>query len=206
MAKTPLKQLIHLETVGFLFVFAAVQFLRHLYPLSHRQLIGILFGSVNGSIWEQTKPLLLAVLLWGLLELLCVTQDRHRLAVIRTAAVFAAVVCSLLCSALGRSMGLAGDNLPITLLSIAAASAVTLLLYRLPFAWETLFLPAVFLLFLFLSLFFSFTPFPPQHPLFEDPATGLYGIIPTHIDIGAAVLSGNFGESANILPKSLSYF
>ena len=44
---------------------------------------------------------------------------------------------------------------------------------------------ALGLLFLFGAMYFCFTAVPPHIDLFKDPVTGMYGIIPKNIDVGA---------------------
>lgn len=41
------------------------------------------------------------------------------------------------------------------------------------------------LLFLFIVMYFCFTAVPPHLDIFKDPVTGMYGIIPENIDVGA---------------------
>lgn len=45
------------------------------------------------------------------------------------------------------------------------------------------------LLFLFMIMYFCFTAVPPHIDIFKDPITGLYGIIPENIDVGAYFMS-----------------
>ena len=64
----PNKKYLLLEICGGLFTAAASVFMQHLYSLSGKELIGILFGAVNGSVWEACKTLLLPFFIWSLLE------------------------------------------------------------------------------------------------------------------------------------------
>ena len=57
------KKLIKFEIGGIFFVLIMSVFLQNLYILSDRQLIGVMFGSVNDSIWETAKTLLLPFIL-----------------------------------------------------------------------------------------------------------------------------------------------
>ena len=45
------------------------------------------------------------------------------------------------------------------------------------------------MLLLIFIMYFSFSAFPPRMDLFLDKESGMYGIIPEHIDIGAEALS-----------------
>ena len=61
------KYLTELEMGGILFCFLASLLMKQLYTLTDGHLIGVLFGAVNNSVWEQAKTLLLPYLLWGML-------------------------------------------------------------------------------------------------------------------------------------------
>ena len=64
------KKILLLEAAGGVFTAAASLFMQHLYSLSGQELLGILFGAVNGSVWEACKTLLFPFLIWALLEAL----------------------------------------------------------------------------------------------------------------------------------------
>ena len=52
------KTLMKLEISGIFFILIMSVFMQNLYSISDRGLIGVLFGSVNDSIWETAKTLL----------------------------------------------------------------------------------------------------------------------------------------------------
>ena len=159
--------------------------MRRLYDWTDGELLGILFGSVNGSAWELCKTLLLPFLIWSLLELLTLRFSFHRFAVAKTAALYALGALYLLLSKLagGTAAGI---------IAVIGAFALSFLLYSSSARLRGLFAPALALLFLFVALYFSFTPFPPRHEFFRDGATGMYGIIPKHFDYGAAALDASY--------------
>ena len=170
------KKIIPLECGGFLFVLAASAFMRRLYEWNNHELLGILFGAVNGSIWESCKTLLLPYLLWGLIEILAVRVSLYRFTVAKTAGLYLLGVLYLALRLCGMHGAVAA------VLSLAAGFAVSSALYGSNLHLRELFAPAIALLFLFVALYFSLTPFPPKTALFLDPATGMYGIIPEHLD------------------------
>ena len=170
------KKIIPLECGGFLFVLAASAFMRRFYEWNNHELLGILFGAVNGSIWESCKTLLLPYLLWGLIELLAVRVSLYRFTASKTAGLYLTGILYLALRLCGMHTAVAA------VLSLAAGFAVSAALYCSDIDLRGLFAPAVALLFLFVALYFSLTPFPPQHMIFVDPATGMYGIIPEHLD------------------------
>ena len=161
--------------------------MKQLYALTDGHLIGVLFGAVNNSVWEQTKTLLLPYLLWGLLELLSVQPSMKRLTAAKTLSLY--LLGGLLCGGglLLRPCG-AAANTAFSLAAVTFCSLFSLWLYRSPLYLKNLFAPCVLLLFLFVSLYFSFTPFPPQLALFRDDETGMFGIIPIYMDKGAVIL------------------
>ena len=181
------KYLTELEMGGILFCFLVSVLMKQLYALTDGHLIGVLFGAVNNSVWEQTKTLLLPYLLWGLLELLSVQPSMKRLTAAKTLSLY--LLGGLLCGGglLLRPCG-AAANTAFSLAAVTFCSLFSLWLYRSPLYLKNLFAPCVLLLFLFVSLYFSFTPFPPQLALFRDDETGMFGIIPIYMDKGAVIL------------------
>ena len=181
------KYLTELEMGGILFCFLVSILMKQLYALTDGHLIGVLFGAVNNSVWEQTKTLLLPYLLWGLLELLSVQPSMKRLTAAKTLSLY--LLGGLLCGGglLLRPCG-AAANTAFSLAAVTFCSLFSLWLYRSPLYLKNLFAPCVLLLFLFVSLYFSFTPFPPQLALFRDDETGMFGIIPIYMDKGAVIL------------------
>ena len=181
------KYLTELEMGGILYCFLVSILMKQLYALTDGHLIGVLFGAVNNSVWEQTKTLLLPYLLWGLLELLSVQPSMKRLTAAKTLSLY--LLGGLLCGGglLLRPCG-AAANTAFSLAAVTFCSLFSLWLYRSPLYLKNLFAPCVLLLFLFVSLYFSFTPFPPQLALFRDDETGMFGIIPIYMDKGAVIL------------------
>ena len=181
------KYLIEMEMGGILFCFIVSLLMKNLYELSGGHLIGVLFGAVNGSVWEQAKTLLLPYLSWGMLELLSLQPPMKRLTVVRTLSLW--LLSALLCGGglLLRNCGGAA-NTAFSLAAVGGCTLFSIWLFRSPLKLRELFAPCVLLLFLFVSAYFSFTPFPPQLGLFEDPETGMFGIIPIYLDKGAVFL------------------
>ena len=65
------KKLMYLEIAGILFIVIMSVFMQNLLDLSGHTLIGVMFGSVNDSIWEIEKTLLFPYLLWAGIANLC---------------------------------------------------------------------------------------------------------------------------------------
>lgn len=183
------KTLLFLEIVGILFVLLCSFFMSKLYSLCGGQLLGVMFGSVNQSVWESCKILLLPYLIWALIELLSVSPSMRRFTAVKTVSLY---FLGFFC--IGLSL-IFGYSFPVAVISVTASFALSVILYRSGVKLEAFFPESVFLLFLFWAVYFSFTPFPPHNAVFLDKTTGLYGIIPSHIDAGAAVLDAMYVQT-----------
>ena len=177
-----------MEIGGILFCALYTFFAERLYELSGKGLVGVLFGSVNDSPWENIKPLLLAYLLWGIIETLSLQPPLHRFAVAKTASLYLLGGLLLLgafilnvCDTPTYSFAF----FAMRLIALCTSVAVSMLIYNSNIDYNFFFAPCVFLLFLFLACYFSLTPFPLKNILFMDSKTGLYGLIPYYYDIGA---------------------
>ena len=179
------KALLICEICGIFFVSACSLFMSRLYELSGKNLVGVMFGSVNQSVWESCKLLLLPYLLWSLIELLSLSPHMRRFTAVKTLSLYF-LGLSYICARL--FFGYEHQSAITAVVCSAAAFALSFLLYCSKPDFSALFPPSVFLLFLFWAIYFSFTPFPPKNIIFLDPKTGLYGIIPRHIDLGASAL------------------
>ena len=183
------KALLITEIVGVFFVLLSSLFMSKLNSLCGGNLIGMMFGSVNQSVWESCKTLLLPYLIWGMIELLSLSPHMHRFTVVKTITLY-----SLGLSYIGIRLLLGYDKpgIIVAVICVVLSFALSLFLYSSKFDLSPLFPVSVFLLFLFWAVYFSFTPFPPQNAVFLDSESGLYGIIPTHIDLGAAALDAMY--------------
>lgn len=189
------KKLLPNEIFGVIFTLAGYVFMKNLYELTGRGLEGALFGCVNNSVWENIKALVLPFTVGAIIESLCIGAEFHRL-------VSAKVISLYFLSALYAGFGYLllkleqfGGNTPYILAAIAVLCAYLLsfALMKSPLMIQKFFPVALFLLFLIMSFYFCFTPFPPENELFRDPSTGLYGIIPRGYDCGANALDAIYG-------------
>lgn len=183
--------MIKFEIAGIFFVLVMSVFLQNLYALSGHNLLGVMFGSVNNSIWELTKTLLLPFVLWSMIELLCLRPVFCRFVAAKTISLYCLAASYVLLCLIAALFGLDSGSLCEFIAAVLCISTASYLSYRLlnsHFKLKELFYPSIFLLFLFLAVFLSFTPFPPKLYIFMDRDTGLYGIIPDYIDKGAIAL------------------
>lgn len=185
-------RLLRAELAGAVLCTAASLFLRVFGSFCGGELIGVLFGSANASVWESGKALILPLLLWGVAVLLSLRPRFHRYLPVKVCAAAACWVLYLALCAACRLLWGRFLSAEVVLSGVCAlgCALLTCRLYGSDKKWERLFAPGLFTLFLMLAFYFSFTPFPPSSALFLDPETGMYGIIPEHIDRGAFALSG----------------
>lgn len=188
MVKDRLKKL---EIAGVFFVIILSIFLQNLYSITNRNLVGVMFGSVNHSIWEFTKTLLLPYFWWSMIELLSVRTPFRRFVVSKTISLYFLGISYILITLVTNLLGLCTNALPELVAAVACvamAQYLSLRLTRSDFNIKNLYMPSILLLLLFAALFLSFTVFPPEMYIFKDRDTGLYGIIPEYIDKGAIAL------------------
>lgn len=185
------KIIFKLEIGGIFFILILSVFMQNLYSLVNRELIGVLFGSVNDSIWETAKTLILPYALWGIIELLCIRLPFKRFVTAKVIALYYLGISYILLNLMFALLGMENDFLISFTSAIFCITTSLFLSYRLVFSnqkLENIFLPAFFMLMLLIAFYFSFTPFPPKMYIFKDRTTSLYGIIPKNIDAGAIVL------------------
>lgn len=174
-----------MELSGILFCMAATVFLRSIYSMTGEGTIGILFGSVNMSIWEQVKPIILSYILYGALELMCAKPYFRQFVTAKALGLYLAVFIYI---ALARILP-SDFNAPITLVSLAVGFILSKALTLKSGNIAGFFSVACFMLLLIFVMYFSFTAFPPKMNLFMDSQSGMYGIIPDSVDMGAVYLN-----------------
>lgn len=180
-----------LEIAGVFFVIILSIFLQNLYSITNRNLVGVMFGSVNHSIWEFTKTLLLPYFLWSMIELLSLRTPFRRFVVSKTISLYFLGISYIIITLVTNLLGLCTNALPELVAAVACVAMsqyLSLRLIRSDFNIKNLYMLSIFLLLLFAALFLSFTVFPPEMYVFKDRDTGLYGIIPEYIDKGAIAL------------------
>jgi hypothetical protein len=189
------KKLMYFEIAGILFIVIMSVFMQNLLDLSGHTLIGVMFGSVNDSIWEVEKTLLLPYLLWAGIELLCVKVPFRKFVVAKAVSLWSFCLSYSAICLLYSLTGAQAHFLPEFTAALICCTLALFISYRLTVGntnCEVLFYPAFFMLLLFVVLYCSLTPFPMHNYLFMDRATGLYGIIPENFDKGAVYLDSFF--------------
>ena len=141
------KKLLYFEIAGILFIVVMSVFMQNLLELSGHTLIGVMFGSVNDSIWEIEKTLLFPYLLWAGIELLCVKVPFRRFVTAKTIALWSfAVMYSAVCL-LYSLTGSQNHFLPEFTAALICCTLAFFISYRLTVGstkCEVLFYPAFF--------------------------------------------------------------
>lgn len=164
---------------GFLFTGITGTLLHFVYDWSKGSRFAALFSGVNESVWEHMKLLFFPMFVFALLENVFFGKKYGNFMQIRLRGILLGLMLIpvIYYTYLG-AFGVNADWFNICIFFIASASAYfyetrallreSKALFSSPFAMVILFLIA--------ALFFMFTFFPPQIPLFRDPVTGQYGI------------------------------
>ena len=167
------------EVCGCAAICLTAVYLRSAYELSGGSALGILFGSVNSSVWERVKSFSIAYTGWSVLQLLWLRTPFRPYVAAKCAGLYLLMggmtAFSLINAALFGSHSLWADILSSFALT-AAAQAMSLKLSKDWKKAEDFFAPALMLLMLYYVMFFSFTVFPPRLDLFRDPLTGGFGV------------------------------
>ncbi len=185
------KETVKMQIWGIIVVPLMIILFKNLYSLTNGALLGIFFGSVNNSMWEQTKVVMLSYFIWSLVEAVGKRSGFHRFAVSRMISIWLVGAFCILSYLLIYALGIENANLPRFICAIAVCFSAFALSARLEYGErkiEQLFLPCVFMMLLLIAVYCSFTVFPPHMVIFEDTAMGMYGIIPEYIDSGAIAL------------------
>ena len=62
------KETVKMRLWGLVIVPMMIIVFKNLYSLTNGALLGIFFGAVIGSMWEQTKVVMFSYLVWSLVE------------------------------------------------------------------------------------------------------------------------------------------
>lgn len=173
------------EIVGCGVISVAAIALRYLFRWFGPGALTILFGSVNGSVWEEIKVFSGAYIGYGLFELLWIRVGFRRYVVAKCAGLYGLmggiIAFHYLAGLLfGAATSKAEPIAAVVIVILAQLSASKLVLSDL--TPEEYFAPAVFLLLLYYLMFFSFTIYPPKAELFRDPTSGGFGYLENAVE------------------------
>ena len=168
------------QFAGFSLTALGGTLLHFLYDWTNGNVIAALFSGVNESTWEHMKLMFFPLFLFALVQSRFFKDTSHFWCVKLTGIWTALTLIPVLFYTYNGAFGKSPDWVNITIFFVSAAIA---------FLWETRLLKrerplckrpwlAFLVLCLIGILFVMFTFFPPTIPLFQDPLTGTYGIIP----------------------------
>lgn len=164
--------------IGFIFVSILGTILHFVYDWTGSGFVSALFSGVNESTWEHMKLLYFPLLIFAVIERFFF-KDKHDFWCVKLiGTVFGLLLIPIVFYTYNGIFGKSPDWVNISIFFIAAASVFILETWL--FKRNVINCRFPILAFIFICaigiLFFVFTFYPPQIPLFQDPMTGNYGI------------------------------
>lgn len=173
------------EIAGCAVISVAAIALRYLFRWFGPGALTILFGSVNGSVWEEIKVFSGAYVGYGLFELLWIRVGFRRYVAAKCAGLYGLMGGIVAFHYIGGVLFSAAVSKAEPIAAAAFVILAQILASRLvlsDMSLEEYFAPAVFLLMLYYLMFFSFTIYPPKAELFRDPMSGGFGYIENAVE------------------------
>lgn len=171
--------LVKWQFAGFLFTAAAGTLLHFLFDWTQQNLLAALFSAVNESVWEHMKLLFFPMFLFAIVqEHLSGEQFPNFWNVKLRGILYGLILIPVLFYTYTGVFGVRIDWINICIFYLADAASY-LLETRLLQKRKAVLLPSeasLLLLCLVALLFTILTFYPPSIPLFQDPATQLYGL------------------------------
>lgn len=172
------------EFLGFLVSFGIGSMLHFVYEWSGNWLPVAIFGAVNESTWEHLKMAFWPMVLWLLIEAALIKKkhvDVRNFMIAKALGIYITPVTTSLLFytyiALGQSMNLA-SGIGLFAMGLLAGFMASAAIMSAPRWSKPANIIGVVLLGVATCCFSTMTYFPPQFFLFQDPLSGLYGILP----------------------------
>lgn len=128
------KETVKMQIWGIVIVPLMIIVFKNLYSLTNGALLGIFFGSVNDSMWEQTKIVMLSYLIWSLVEAVGKRSGFHRFAVSRIISIWFVGAFCLLSYLLIYALGIENANLPRFICAVAVCLCAFVLSAKLEYS------------------------------------------------------------------------
>lgn len=170
------------EILGFFVIFSAAVFLWNIYEFSGKATPAVIFGAVNGSVWEKAKCLSISYSLYAIIQIFCVKPPFKQFVAAKVVSLSVALVMFIV------SDYCLDFDLPVLAVAVLSGLLCSYLLTCSSLNLRAVFAPMCFLLLLIFMMTFTFTAFAPKLGIFCDPYTGYYGVIPPSFDMGAVSL------------------
>lgn len=166
-------------TLGIGACFALSAFLHFAYELSGHNILAAVFASVNASVWEHVKILIVPFLLWSIAEYYLLKPHIKRLIVARCAGTLSIMILTV-CFFFVYS-GIWGSSvlwidIVTAFLWIACGELVSIRIINSDMNVRDIFPISAALLCLIIVMLLCFSVSPPKIGLFQDPVTQLYGL------------------------------
>ncbi|MDO4731267.1 MAG: DUF6512 family protein [Clostridia bacterium] len=180
----------NLEIAGIFFSFISATLLHFSYDWSGGNVLSIMFGAINESVWEHIKILTIPYIFWAGLEICMVRISLKKLIIAKALGVYTIAILTIVVNMIYTLI--LGNNVVwldifLAFLWLATGYAVSERVLRMDIATDKYFTICVFLMVLFIVMLLSFTINPPHIGIFLDPITNTYGIT-RQADVGAIYL------------------
>lgn len=167
------------QFIGILFTSVLGILLHFLYGWTENNFIAI-FSAVNESIWEHMKILFFPMFIFAIVESRYLGQKYDNFWCVKLAGILTGlIIIPILFYTYTGALGVSADWFNITIFFIAVLGSYIFEIHLFKYSKNCCLYPilaySVLLVIAILFVIFTFTPF--KIPLFQDPVTGLYGIV-----------------------------
>ena len=174
------RKLLYLEIVGALFVIMIGALFHFVFEWSNQWLPLGAIVAVNESVWEHLKLLYWPLVFFSIIEYFSVKGKVNNFVLSKLITIIIAETTILVIfysytAIIGTEILIVDILSFIIAISLGYLASYKLLKFKKTPKWTTI-ISVLAMIFLGI-IFVVFTYFPPEIPLFQDPETGLYGII-----------------------------
>ena len=166
------------ETIGCLAIFILAVMLHFVNNFTD-SVLGIIFGAVNESIWENVKIFAVPYIAWAVMEVLLIHPPLKQFTVAKVSGLCVLLTANII-SHYTYTMFTGGAvvavDIVLSIVWLCLSQIIAFNLANLNQDLSKYFSIAVLILFLFAMMLFTFTVFPPKVDLFLDKNTNTYGV------------------------------
>ncbi len=165
------------QLMGFAITSLGGTLLHFLYDWTNKSTVAALFSGVNESTWEHMKLLFFPMLIFAIIQSKFFKEFTGYWCVKLRGTLLGLLLIPVIFYTYNGVIGTSPDWINIAIFFIAAAIAYVYEARLFKKSFQCKFPKLSFLILCLIAiLFFAFTFYPPQIPLFQDPITKLYGI------------------------------
>ena len=174
------RKLLYLEIIGALFVIMIGALFHFIFEWSNQWLPLGAIVAVNESVWEHLKLVYWPLVFFSIIEYFSLKGKVNNFVLSKLTAIIIAETTILVTfysytAIIGTEILIVDILSFIIAISLGYLASYKLLKFKKTPKWTTI-ISVLAMIFLGI-IFVLFTYFPPEIPLFQDPETGLYGII-----------------------------